>query len=183
MSLLSQLESLLFVASKALSVKELASLTQVPEEEVKKTLEELAAYYQDQGRGVILIKHNLQYQLTSSPDNSELVGRFLKDESSGELSQASLEALTIIAYRGPISKLELERIRGVNCSMIIRNLLLRGLIEEKMDKHKNESFYLVTLDFIKFLGITEITELPDYEKLHKHESIEQVLEQSLVMPL
>jgi segregation and condensation protein B len=92
------------------------------------------------------------------------------------LSQPSLEALTIIAYRGPIAKLELERIRGVNCSLILRHLLLRGLVEEKLDKTKNENFYTVTHDFIRFLGLGSVTELPDYEKLNQAEAINSVLE-------
>lgn len=175
MSLSSQLESLLFVSSKPLSAKEMADLTASEVKEVEKTLNELAEKYKAGENGFILINNNKQYQLATSGENAELVSKFLHDETSGELSQASLETLTIIAYRGPISKLELERIRGINCSMIIRNLLLRGLIDEKLDKHKNENFYTVTLDFIKFLGISTIEELPDYEKLHRDETIEQVL--------
>ena len=100
---------------------------------------------------------------------------FLKDEINGELSQPSLEALTIIAYRGPISKLELEKIRGVNCSLIIRNLLLRGLIEEKFNKTKNENYYTVTNDFIRFLGLNSLSDLPEYEKLNKLDALNQGL--------
>ncbi len=175
MNLLSQLESLLFVSSKPLSVTEMSDLTNTNFEEVEAALSELATGYKEQNRGFILIKNNKEYQLTTAPENSDLIKRFLKDETSGELSQPSLEALTIIAYRGPITKLELERIRGVNCSLILRNLLIRGLIEEKIDKQKNDSFYIVTLDFIKFLGIAGIDSLPDYEKLHRSESLDKVI--------
>jgi len=177
MNLSSQLESLLFISSKPLSVKEMAELVGAKSKEVEETLEQLANDYKEQARGFILIKNNGQYQLTTTPENTELISKFLKDETSGELSQPSLEALTIIAYRGPITKLELERIRGVNCSLILRNLLIRGLVEEKMDKQKNENFYAVTLDFIKFLGVSSIEDLPDYEKLHRVESLEEVLEE------
>lgn len=183
MTLQSQLESLLFVSAKPLSIKELADLTETKVSEVERALTVLAQEYKEQERGFMLINNNNQYQLTTSSDNTELVAKFLRDETSGELSQPSLETLTIIAYRGPIAKLDLERIRGVNCSLILRNLLLRGLIEEKIDKQKNENFYAVTLDFIKFLGISAITELPDYEKLHKEETIDQVLSRSLDMPV
>jgi len=74
-----------------------------------------------------------------------------------------------------VSKLELERIRGVNCSLIVRNLLLRGLIEENFDKHKNENYYQVTLDFVRFLGMNNIQALPDYERLHRPEALEILL--------
>lgn len=178
MNLLSQLESLLFISSKPLTVKEIAELLDLKAKEVETALEQLAADYKEQGRGFILIKNNSQYQLTTAPENAELISKFLKDETSGELSQPSLEALTIIAYRGPISKLELERIRGVNCSLILRNLLIRGLIEEQADKQKNETFYVVTLEFLKFLGVSAISELPDYEKLHQSEVVTETVKDS-----
>jgi segregation and condensation protein B len=126
-----------------------------------------------------LIKNNGQYQITTAAENAPLVQEFLKDETTGELSQPSLEALTIIAYRGPIAKLELDRIRGVNCALIIRNLLLRGLIEEKHDKIKDEYYYTVTHDFIRFLGLTAVTDLPDYDKLHQAETLAPVLTATL----
>lgn len=175
MSLKSQLESLLFVSLKPLAVKDLATFAKVKNKEVEEALAELTADYETSERGLTLIKNNNQYQLTTSPNSAALIQEFLKDETSGELSQPSLEALTIIAYRGPIAKLELDRIRGVNCSLIIRNLLLRGLVEEKFDKLKNENFYTVTHDFIRFLGLSGVTGLPEYEKLHQAETINSVL--------
>jgi segregation and condensation protein B len=175
MSLKSQLESLLFVSLKPLAIKELANLTAAKTKEVEEALAALAADYETAERGLTLIKNNGQYQLTTVGANAPLIQEFLKDEANGELSQPSLEALTIIAYRGPLAKLELEKIRGVNCSLIIRNLLLRGLIEEKFDRSKNENYYTVTHDFIRFLGLSEITSLPDYAKLHATETVSQVL--------
>jgi len=175
MSLKSQLESLLFVSIKSLSLKELSSAVNAKPLEVEKALAELATDYQDSGSGLTLIKNSNQYQLTTSGDNSALVKDFLKSETSGELSQPSLEALTIIAYRGPISKLELERIRGINCSLIIRNLLIRGLIEEKFEKTKQENYYTVTLDFIRFLGLNNISDLPEYSKLNQSQELKQAL--------
>lgn len=174
MSVKSQLESILFVAIKPLTPKDLANLVGVKVDEVKAALEELSVDYKNSGRGLALISNNGQFQLTTSSENSTLVKDFLKDEVNGELSQPSLEALTIIAYRGPISKLELEKIRGVNCSLIIRNLLLRGLIEEKFNKIKNENYYAVTNDFIRFLGLSSLNDLPEYEKLNKLEALNQV---------
>ena len=173
MSVKSQLESILFVAIKPLTPKDLANLVGAKVDEVKVALEELSVDYKNSGRGLALISNNGQFQLTTSSENSTLVKDFLKDEVNGELSQPSLEALTIIAYRGPISKLELEKIRGVNCSLIIRNLLLRGLIEEKFNKTKNENYYSVTNDFIRFLGLSSLNDLPEYEKLNKLEALNQ----------
>lgn len=176
MSLQAQLESLLFVAIKPLSLKELSKLTSAKDKEIEEALKNLALFYKENKSGLSLVENGKQYQLTTSSENSALIQDFLKDETSGELSQPSLEALTIIAYRGPIGKLELEKIRGVNCSLIIRNLLLRGLIEEKYNKEKDENYYVVTHDFIRFLGLGNLGELPDYEKLHSDSLMSEIID-------
>lgn len=173
-----QLEALLFVAAKPMEVKELARLTNSKSEAVTTALDELVVEYEKLERGIRIIKQGKNYQLVTAPAVADLIKDFIKDETMGELSRPSLEALTIIAYRGPISKLELDRIRGVNCALIIRNLLIHGLIEAKVDNKKAETYYTVTLDFVRFLGINDITALPDYEKLRKDDSLERVLTDS-----
>lgn len=175
MNLKSQLESLLLVAAKPLSLKELSSLLDIEAREVESSLRLLADGYEESACGFRIISQADKYQLASAPDNAEVVKKFLQSETAGELSQPSLEALTIIAYRGPISKFDLERIRGVNCSLIIRNLLLRGLIEEKFDRSKNENTYQVSLEFVKFLGISRLSDLPDYETLRNHQALQEFL--------
>lgn len=175
MSIRSNLEAILFVSPKGLTAKELAQATKQPLAEVAAALAALIAEYQEQGRGMRIIENGSKYQLSTAPEESELARDFLKDEATGELSQPSLEALTIIAYRGPIAKLDLERIRGVNCSLILRNLLIRGLIEEKYEKAKDETYYSVSLDFLRHLGLTSLAQLPDYERLRRHDNIERVL--------
>ncbi|MDD3285533.1 MAG: SMC-Scp complex subunit ScpB [Patescibacteria group bacterium] len=177
-SLSSQLESLLLVASKPLSLKELSAALGVKAAEVAEALALLSREYEESGRGWRLASAANNYQLVSAPEHADLIKTFLKAEANGELSQPSLEALTIIAYRGPVSKIELDRIRGVNCSLIIRNLLLRGLIEEEFDKKKNENYYQVTLDFVRFLGLNNMAELPDYERLHQQEELMSLLAES-----
>lgn len=171
MKLQSILESLLFISNQPLSLKELAKAADADISETKETLIKLGNEYQESGRGFILVNNNDKYQLTTAPQNAELISRFLKDETSGELTPASLEALTIIAYRGPLPKAELEMIRGINCSLILRNLLIRGLIEESQDKILGETVYSVTLEFLKYLGVSSLSELPDYEKLHAREPL------------
>jgi segregation and condensation protein B len=175
MNLKSSLESLLFVAIKPLSLKELAALTSSKPKEAEAALLELREEYHAGQRGLCLVENGGQYQLASAPENAALVQEFLKDETSGELSQPSLEALTIIAYRGPVSKGELERIRGVNCSLILRNLLLRGLVEEKREKGKEDAYYSVTHDFVRFLGLDSLEDLPEYSRLHQVEALTPAL--------
>ena len=131
-NLKSQLEALLFVAAKPLQLKDMATLAGAKADETKLALEELTADCERENRGVRVVKQATAYQLVTAPDQAALVKEFIKDETMGELSRPSLEALTIIAYRGPISKLDLDRIRGVNCALILRNLLMHGLIEANL---------------------------------------------------
>jgi segregation and condensation protein B len=172
----SQIESLLFISAKPMSVKQLAGLIKKKENEVKEAAEGLVEDYKTGEKGVRIIKDGFKYQMVSSPENAEVIKEFVKDETSGELTRPSLETLTIIAYRGPVAKTDLDRIRGVNCSLILRNLLMRGLVEAKQDKQKGETYYTVTFDFIRFLGINSVEELPDFERLSKDDAIDRMLE-------
>lgn len=176
MSLKSKIESLLFISAKPMSARQLADLMKSDVKEVKAAADELLAEYKKKGGGTEIIKNGSSYQMVSAPENAKLVQEFIKDETAGELTRPSLETLTIIAYRGPISKIDLNRIRGVNCALILRNLLLRGLIELKFDRKKNEHYYNITFDFIRFLGINNISELPDYERLNKDDTLDRMLE-------
>lgn len=175
-SLKSKIESLLFISAKPMSAKQLADVFKKSEEDVKKAGDKLVDIYKEDARGVQIVKSGSKYQMVSSPENASFVQEFIKDETTGELSRPSLETLTIIAYKAPVAKLDLDRIRGVNCSLILRNLLLRGLVEAHEDKEKGETIFNVSFDFLRFLGINKVSELPDYEKLHKDETIDQILD-------
>ncbi|MCU0679561.1 MAG: SMC-Scp complex subunit ScpB [Planctomycetes bacterium] len=171
----SKIESLLFIAAKPLSLKQLSELTKKDIKEVETAGEELVKKYKAGQTGIQIIQSGGKLQMVSAPENAKVIQEFIKDETTGELTRPSLEALTIIAYRGPIAKTDLDRIRGVNCSLIIRNLLLRGLVEAKFDKQKNETYYNVTFDFIRFLGVNDVKELPEYERLHQDDTIDRML--------
>ncbi len=175
MELKSQIESLLFISLKPLSLRELGNALNKKDKEIKEALDSLNQEYQNRSAGLIIVENNNKYQLSTASDNAEIIKNFLKDESSGELSQPSLEALTIIAYRGPITKLEIEKIRGVNCSLILRNLLIRGLIEESFDRKKGEYLYNVSHEFVRFLGLNSVSSLPDYEKLNNSDLVADFL--------
>jgi len=176
MNLNNQLESLLFISHKPLGLNELAKLTEVDKSEVEAALRDLEQKYQESNGGIELLKLQDKYQMAASEQNTELVSKFLNTEVTGELTRPSLETLTIIAYRGPISKVELELIRGVNCSLILRNLLLRGLIEAEEDKVKATTVYSITFEFLKHLGLKSVEDLPDFEKLNKNNNLEKLLQ-------
>lgn len=177
-----KIESLLFISPKPLNIKNLMTFLKkqnevVKVEEVKAVLDELKQKYDFPESGVQIINSGDDYQMTTNPSVSALVKSFIKEDMTGELTPASLEALTVIAYRGPISKAELEQIRGVNCSLILRNLLIRGLIDVNEDKTKMQSYYNVTVDFLKYLGINSTVELPDYATLHQVDTLDKLLTQ------
>lgn len=175
MSLKNKIESLLFISHKPLAVKELAKIIGEKTEDIMASVVELEKDYQGAGRGIKLLKVEDKYQLATDGESAEVVDRFVKGEMTGELTKPSLEALTVIAYRGPISKAELELIRGVNCSLILRNLLIRGLIEAEESKLHNTVVYKITHDFLKYLGLSRVEELADFEKLNRNQNLDKLI--------
>ena len=106
--------------------------------------------------------------MVTAGENSELVDKFLKADVEGELSRAASEVVSVIAYRGPISRAEIEEIRGVNCSFTLRHLMIRGLIE-RINKPDDARAYLykISFDFLKTLGVERVEDLPKYEELRE----------------
>lgn len=178
-----KIESLLFVSPKPMTISSLVSFLKkqgekTTSEEVTSIIEELKSKYNSLESGIQLVQAADSVQFVSNQEASALVKQFLKEDLTGELTPASLEALTVIAYRGPITKAELEQIRGVNCSLIIRNLLIRGLINVIEEKDKMRIVYEPTVEFLKYLGLTSVKELPDYERLHQVQNLENYLAQA-----
>jgi segregation and condensation protein B len=159
------IESLLFIIDRPLSLKELARFTKSDIEAVRSSVDELINEYNSRNGGIIIIKSGDEIQMVTNPKNYEWVKNFSHEEFSGELTPASLETLSVIAYRGPISREEIEQIRGVNCAVILRHLMIRGMIFEEMGENK-KPLYRLSLDFIRQLGINDLSELPDYQRLH-----------------
>lgn len=175
MNLTGKIESLLFVASKPLSVKKIAELVGADESSVKKEVETLKQLYNTEERGIQIAQHASSIQMVTSPLNARVVAEFLKDERSGELTRPSLETLTIIAYRGPLPKSDIDLIRGVNCSLILRNLMIRGLVNSFEDKEHMSTMYEITFDFLRHLGVRDVSELPNFASLRHDEHLEKLL--------
>lgn len=160
------LESILFSIGEPISIEKLVKTLEKNKEAVKKIINDLENDYQKENRGLRIIKKGEKIQLVSSPKNSQYIERLIKNELQEDLTPASLEALAIVAYRGPITRAEIEEIRGVNCSYILRNLLIRGLIERKgLPEDARAYIYEISFDFLKKLGLSSIEELPEYKKL------------------
>ncbi len=178
MNINSQLETILFVASKPLSLKKIVKVLQIEELAVQEALSSLCLKYNNQESGIVIMQNNDEWQMVANPENHESAENFLKAEVSGELTRPQLETLTVVSYCGPITRPELEQIRGVNCSLILRNLMMRGLVKEADDPSGLLPKYEITMDYLRHLGINSLTELPDYGKLHNHEHINSTLMQS-----
>jgi segregation and condensation protein B len=178
MSLVSNIESILFVASQPLSFAKIANALKCSESEVEDVVAVLKDKYDTADSGLRILISKDAVQMGTNPDNFNSVEKFIKSEASGELTKAQLESLTVIAYAGPLTRPELEQIRGVNCAVIIRNLLMRGLIAEKDSQEKIGAIYFLTPDALANLGITNVKELPDYDKFTNHENIEFALDKN-----
>ena len=172
------IESILFVngepIKKAKLFKILSEKVQI--EDIEKCIENISEKYSKAESGLTLIKKDNEIQLVSNPENAQYIESLVKSELQGSLSSAALEVVSIIAYRSPISKAEIEAIRGVNCSYTLRNLLLRGLIERNSDPRDGRSYvYSVSFDFLKKLGVDGVKKLPEYDTLSVDERINSII--------
>jgi len=174
MDIISTLESILFVASKPLTIQKIANSLNNKKCEVEVALSQLEQKYTSVS-GIHIIRSGDIVQMATNPENVQFVEKFTKSEIMSELTKPQLETLTVIAYRCPITRPELEQIRGVNCAIILRNLMIRGLIEEAEEKDLVLPIYSLSIAAMRHLGIASVEELPDYENLHGHEYVEQVL--------
>ena len=164
----SKIESLLFVAGKPLRYQKIKGVIDIKIAQLKDLLEEMNSEYEEGGRGVRVLIKSDSAQLVSAPANAGFVQRLIMQELQGDISKAATETLSIIAYRGPITRAEIEMIRGVNCIYILRNLLLRGLISKRDSKEDARvSIYEVSFDLLKNLGVASVKDLPNYEQLHE----------------
>jgi segregation and condensation protein B len=161
--LLGQIESVLLVAEKPVSVKELSTVTGSMVSEVQKSLVGLIESYQ--GRGIKVIKKGEYYSLVTDPENSEVVARFLNEELRHDLSDASLETLSIVTYKQPITRIEIEEIRGASSDQLIRNLMVRGLISEvgRKETPGRPILYGTTMEFLQYFGLSSEEEIPKFD--------------------
>lgn len=175
---LGELEALLFIHGEPLMLKKIGAILDIKNDEVEALVRELKKNLEAGDRGLALLQDEEKVQLVTKSEFNNVLESFVKEELSAELTSASLEALAIIAYFGPISRARIEYLRGVNSSFILRSLLLRGLVERFPDAARPNAFlYRATFDLLKHLGLKGKETLPDFEKfqelLKKFESSEE----------
>jgi segregation and condensation protein B len=175
----SAIESILFISGEPVKIAKLVQVTGANKPEIENALMMLSAELASQNRGLIILRHNETAQLATNPDNAPFIEKIVESELKGRISPAGLEVLSIVAYRGPIMRVAIESIRGVNSSYTLRALMMRGLVERQENPNDTRSFlYSISLDFLKKLGIENISQLPDYADLSKDERVESVINQT-----
>ncbi|MBX4188134.1 MAG: SMC-Scp complex subunit ScpB [Candidatus Doudnabacteria bacterium] len=163
----SQILSILFVSSKPVSITDLENTLGTDANTIKEAIAGIVA--ENHNNGIILLAQNDKLQLATNPDNSLVIKKFLALELREKLSDPALETLAVVAYRQPVSKTEIENIRGVNSQYTIRQLLIRGLIEKiGSPDDRRVQHYRTTLEFMQHLGLKDMAELPDFEELTKN---------------
>ncbi len=157
-------ESLLFVAPEPVTVDNLAAGLETSAEQVELALGELALAYET--RGLRLQRHRNRVQIVTAPEAAAYVERFLGLDLTTRLSPAALEALAIIAYRQPITRTQIDELRGVNSDGVLRTLLHWGLVEqgERLEQAGRPFQYGTTFDFLRYFGLQSLDDLPPLEE-------------------
>ena len=155
-----ELEAILFVAGTPVPLSRLAAAVAADPKQVAKALDSLKINLQ--ARGIKLARTGSEYSLLTNPAATEAIERYLGASQRSELSKPALETMAIIAFRQPLTKTEIDQIRGVSSDQTIKNLLLRGLIEEngRAEIPGRPILYRTSLKFLEILGLSDAAELP-----------------------
>ena len=157
-------EALLFLSGAPMPLNKIAALLKMDRADVEKVIATLAdRYAQDSARGLRIVRGDNEATLATKPAHNALLETLAKEDLKEELTPASLETLSLVAYFGPLSRPQIDFIRGVNSSFIVRNLLVRGLVDRKPGRG-NAYVYTASIDFLKYMGVGSVEELPDYQK-------------------
>lgn len=170
------IEGLLFASGdEGITIKQIAKVLDVTVETVEHLVEELKFDYEHENRGMTIIQSNEVYHLTTKPEHNKYYKKLLQHPRSSRLSQATLETLAIIAYEQPITRTEIEEIRGVNSDRAVETLLARSLVEKVGRKESigRPVLFGTTKEFLTYFGLASIDELPPLPKKINKEAIEK----------
>lgn len=160
------IEGLLYVQGDlGLTIKQIEDILEISEEEAKRLVLSLKNYYEENNRGLRINYLGNTIKLTTKEEHQEYYQKLLEDEKNHNLSQSALEVLAIIAYNEPITRGDLENMRGVDSTYVLRRLLAKGLIKEcgKSDLPGRPILYKTTDDFLDYFGLATIKDLPSIE--------------------
>jgi len=166
MNLSKQIEAILFWKAEPVKVKKLAEILGVDMTKIRTGLDELIHDLHE--RGLSVVETDDEVMLGTNKQMSSLIEKLIKDELDRDLGKAGLETLSVILYQGPITRSEIDNIRGVNSQFILRNLLIRGLVERVENPIDARSYlYKTTIQLLSHLGVSKIEDLPEYVQVRK----------------
>ncbi|MBR1584445.1 MAG: SMC-Scp complex subunit ScpB [Clostridia bacterium] len=156
------IEAILFVAGEPVDVRELQRALEATEDEVRQAIDALESDYSYHRRGITLKRFGQHIQLTTRAEYAPYVERLLQPIQKQSLSQSALETLAVVAYRQPVTKLEIEAVRGVKCDYSVQSLVNKGLIQEVGRKEAlgRPILYGTTDDFLSHFGLQSLEDLP-----------------------
>lgn len=157
------IEGLLFlVGDDGLTLEQISEILEIDMENTKKQIEELIDKYSTDDRGITINKLGSSYKLTTKKEYKKYFEKLVDNDNLGNLSQSCLETLAIIAYNQPITRVEVDELRGVNSSHLVRKLVAHGLIKDvgKSDLPGKPLLYKTTEEFLDCFGLSSIEELP-----------------------
>ena len=163
----SAMESMMFTWGEPLEAKIAADVFNITKEEAYECFKELQAEYEQEGRGIVIREVNKAFQFVTREENADYVRRLCTPVKAKKLSQSALEVLAIIAYKQPVTKGEMEAIRGIKCDRVVEGLMNKNLIEEvgRSSAIGRPILYGTTDTFLKNFGFTSLKELPDIEDI------------------
>ncbi len=167
------IEGLLYVQGDlGLTINQIEDILEIPEEEAKRLVLNLKNYYEENNRGLRINYLGNTIKLTTKEEHQKYYQKLLESPSSNNLSESALEVLAIIAYNEPITRGDLEKLRGVDSTYVLRRLLAKGLIKEcgKSDLPGRPILYKTTDDFLDYFGLASIKDLPNIELLEEDNS-------------
>ena len=179
-SLKGRIEAILFVAGEAVAVRDLARALQTGEKEIRETINNLKDEYDFEQRGFILKRFGDKVQLATRPMYSGDVVRLLQPVQQQSLSQAAMETLAVVAYKQPVTRAEVEQIRGVKCDYSLQSLMLKGLIREagRKDTIGRPILFCTTDEFLSHFGLEGLEGLPPMTEPEEKDNSEFTIQNS-----
>lgn len=163
----SAFESMLFTWGEPLEAKAAADVFNITKQEAVECFKELQAEYEQEGRGIVIRQINQSFQFVTREENADYIRRLCTPVKIKKLSQSALEVLAIVAYKQPVTKGEIEAIRGIRCDRVMDGLIKKDLVEEKgrADTVGRPILYGTTDTFLKNFGFTSVKDLPEIEDI------------------
>lgn len=156
-----KIEALLFYRAEPVSIKTMSTLLGEGEDAIHNGLHDLRTALS--GRGLVLVENDEKFSLGTHPELSNLIEELVREDLHKDLGKAGRETLAIIVYRGPLTKSDIDYIRGVNSHFILRNLSIRGLVEKVPNPKNTRSFlYKPSTQLLEYLGVSSLEEMPEY---------------------